>query len=246
MAQKKYSDAERVTLFRSAFHDMAGRSFWPEMRMNGRVDRIANISFKVDHKTNQVAVSRSPITDKDADLLASHIRKFTSPSDPAHIPDVLESAIRLGATGGVPDEVQSQWSQSSERKFPFLIDNEGRSIGMRIDGLAQTIWWHGVESRPLSGLKTEDVSALDFADVYFNENLFHTYERGRREGIRAIVREVPQALRDNIARMAMGATLYSAVLLHYATAELRAEWACAQECQEMGIIKPQPPPEAAE
>ncbi|WP_157063225.1 hypothetical protein [Luteipulveratus mongoliensis] len=236
MTKKAYSDADRIMLFRSAFHDMAGRSFWPDIREHGRVDRLATVSFRVVKATGMVEVTQSAITDRDADLLASHIRKFTSSQDPAYVLGVLRSAVRLGATGTGLREAESQWEQISAKRFPFLVA-DGASVGMRIPGLAQTIWWPGVGARPLAGLGSEDVSPLDCADVYFNEGLFHTFEQDRREDVRAVVRSIPPALRDNLARMALGVTIYCVTILHHVTTELSDDRTCGDECPEMQILK---------
>lgn len=228
-----YTDEQRLTKFQETFHTMASEDYWPDLRRHGRVDRVAEITFHVDHVTGQCQVQASTMTDAELAFAGPPTRKFTSAQEPVFIPNVLDSARALELDAAPFDEAQSQWKQVTERRFPFLI-SEGRSVGMKFAHLpGKTCWW---EPTPLGDCTGEDLALVEFAEVYYNEQLLHAFEQKRNEDRRAMARTVPKALARPLCKMAVAATLYSATLIHAGIAA-SPERQCPPDCPEQAILR---------
>ena len=237
MAFYQYSHEERIRKFQDTVHQMTDESYWSQLRLHGRVDKLAEFQFKVVKATGQVVMRPSQMTDQDLSWVGPHVRRFVADREPTNLGEVLKSLTELEMQGDDFEEAQSQWRQVRERRFPLIVA-EDRSVGVRLteepEGL---VWWDKTDRPPLSACVTRDVSLLDCLDVYYNEELLHAFERNRNEAQRAVVRSLPKVLRRSMAKLGAGSVVYTATILHARISAMGLEWQCSAHCPEQEILR---------
>lgn len=237
MVPPEYTDVERVRKFQETVHQMTDEDYWSQLRLHGRVDRLAEFEFKVDKATGQVAMRESAMTDQDISWVGAHVRRFIAKREPTNLEKVLGSLTELGMQDPHFEEAQSRWRQVRERRFPLLVSG-GRSVGVRlVDAPEGLVWWDRTDQPPLRECETHNISLLDCLDVYYNEELLHAFERNRNEAQRAVVRVAPKVLKRSLTKLAASSVLYTTTILHALIPGLGPEWQCRADCPEREILR---------
>lgn len=225
---------ETIEKFRRAFHFLTEQNYWPTLREAAHPLRTSTTSLTF-HPDGRVTYPPSVLDDLVAHAASAQVRKFLSSPEPVFLPKVIAAAKTLGADDiGVFAEPKSLWTELDSAKCSVLV-HEGNSIGIAFDELPTMFWTPGPfpeQTEPVA------ISLRDVAEVYFNEDLFHSFERRRHdEERRAIVRSIEPVLRDWMAKSAIATTVYCVNLIHMTISELRPEWHCdPTSCQEMRIL----------
>lgn len=228
------SDEERILLFLESFHFLSKKSFWPKLRQNGRVDLLSTMQFTVD-ETGTVYFRALPLSDEQESLAAAYFRKYISGGDQVYLGSVLEAVCNLGLTGSHIPEARSQFSQVTDRKWPFRV-KDGNSVGAIIANVP--IVWGSDKNLRLAECDEFYVSLKDVTEVTFNEGMLHAFAPGRNEEVRAVVRTISEPLRKAMSNIALAATVYITMILHGELMDARPEWSCDYDaCPEKQILE---------
>lgn len=245
MTGNKLTSVERVKQFLEAFHHTSNLDEWPRIRSHMRVDKIAQAQLRVNHATGVLQQRKSTLSYQDAMFTGSLFRKYISSKEPVHLPDVIQAVREVGVKGETIDEAESQFNQTVEDRFEFVVDPDtGDSVGFIMDelkklGLTPSVRWEASTDLAAPGWSRMFVSTRDATEVFFNEGALHAFVPKRNENTRRVIRSAPAVLQTFLAHTAIAATVYASALVHMALTDADDEsWKCSGAfCQERRILE---------
>lgn len=240
MADYKYTDEERLSLFMDSAHNIIGKDYWEtKIRPLGDVRKYDEYEMQIIFATGLVKGRRTQMEQSEIDFAALHMRRFLTESETLHTEKVLKSIDTLGIAGPSwwLQEVKSSWRQMNDKKFPFHV-YDGVTVGMRPAPGERLVRWD--KNGPSeSEMQIERISLIDVCDAYFNTELFHDdepWKRVKKQEIRKIAKSIPLVLAENLRAVAISSTVLNFVMLHrIVRGDVRFK--CGASCTENKILK---------
>lgn len=231
-SKPKLTDEQKLDVFMRSFHAMSQKQYWPLIRAQGRVDLVGKAEMKLDTKSGQVFMHKSPLDPMATDLAGAYMRKLIAGTDLVSFGNLLNILKRTFGASVHYDEARHIWTQAEERKLEFLADGD-RITTMKFNFPED--WTRGAP-RDEGERREVRLSIADFATPYFYTGFLHDLDEGKDTPSRKLTRSVPKAYLERMAHLAIAASLYVSMIAHHIIGTGRPEL-CPEDCQEASIME---------
>lgn len=214
-----------------SFHAMSQKPYWPQLRLQSRVDLVGKAEIKLDPDTGELFIEKSPLDPMATDLAGAYMRKLIAGTDLVSFGNLLNILKRTFPRDIHYDEARHIWAQAEERRFEFLADGD-RITTMKFDFPEE---WTKGQPRDEGERREIKLSIADFANPYFYTGFLHDLDEDKDNELRKLTRSVNPAMQERMAHLAIAASLYVAVIAHHIISIGRPEL-CSEKCGEAATM----------